>query len=102
MDWHALLAGKALDWAWAIILGVVAYIWRIEAVMHKHASRVELLESEMRNRVSNAQSLQTAIDRVAHLVEQHRSESGERMSELRNELREDIKLLIGAIRKGPE
>lgn len=102
MEWNLMFAEKALEWLWAAFIGLVAYIWRLEASMHRHRTRLELLESEMRNRVTNAQGLQTGIDKVASLVEAHRLESAERMSELRNELREDIKLLIGAIRRGPE
>lgn len=98
MEWTGMFAEKALEWLWAVFVAAVGYVWRLEAAMHKHRTRLELLEAEMRNRVDNARSLQAGIDRVASLVETHRIESADRMSELRRELREDIKILLSTIR----
>lgn len=97
MEWDMLIE-KLLEWAWAILVAAFAYVWRLEAAMHRHRTRLELLESEMRNRVSNAQGLQVGIDRVASIVEAHRQESADRMVDLRKELREDLKLLLSTIR----
>lgn len=88
---------KIIEWAWTIIVAAAAYVWRLEAGMHRQNAKIEILEREMRQRVENAQSLQSSIAAVTELIERHRVESAGRMDALRSELREDIRLIMHAL-----